>query len=125
MGLNIQLEHRKQPLASSRKFWSRTLKFLGFSSAVIGFSLFLGMLGYHLLAGITWVDAFYNASMILTGMGPALDIETLPMECRSPVKIFAGVYAIYSGVVFLAATGLLLTPAIHRFFHKLHLDDSK
>ena len=61
--------------------------------------------------------------MILTGMGPALDIETLPVECRSPVKIFAGVYAIYSGVVFLAAIGLLLTPTIHRIFHKLHLVD--
>ncbi len=116
-------EHHKQALASNRKFAQRIVKFLGFSVAIIGFSLFLGMWGYHYFAGISWVDAFYNASMILTGMGPALDIDALPENCRSDVKIFAGLYALYSGVVFLAATGLLLSPVIHRFFHKLHIDD--
>jgi hypothetical protein len=115
-------EHKKKPLATPREFVKRTLKFFGFSLSIITFSLFLGMFGYHRLAGISWTDAFYNASMILTGMGPALDIDQLPVDCQTGVKLFAGFYALYSGVVFLAATGLLLSPVIHRFFHKLHLD---
>jgi len=93
-----------------------------YSSTIIGFSLLMGMLGYHFLAGIDWIDAFYNASMILTGMGPALDIESLSVERQDPVKVFAGLYALYSGVVFLAASGLVLSPILHRFFHKIHLE---
>lgn len=82
----------------------------------------MGMAGYHYVAGIGWMDAFYNASMILTGMGPGLDIEALPEDCRDPVRLFAGLYAMYSGVVFLAATGVLFSPLLHRLLHKMHLD---
>ncbi len=80
------------------------------------------MAGYHHVAGITWMDAFYNASMILTGMGPGLDIEALPEEYRDPARLFAGLYALYSGVVFLAATGVLFSPLLHRLLHKIHVD---
>lgn len=119
-------EHKKRPLATKQVFFQRSLKFFGGFIAIISFSLFLGMLGYHNLAGITWTDAFYNASMILTGMGPALEIDKLEEPViQSNVKLFAGFYALYSGVVFLVATGLLLSPVIHRFFHKLHLDMDK
>ena len=85
-------------------------------------SLFLGMVGYRVLADIGWVESFYNASMILTGMGPGLDIEALPFERRAGIQLFAGFYALYSGVVFLAASGLILSPVLHRFFHKMHLE---
>jgi hypothetical protein len=115
-------EHRAQPLVNYRHFINRSLRYAAFSGLIIGFSLFIGMLGYHSLAGIGWIDAFYNASMILTGMGPALNIEVLPIAQQNSVKVFAGLYALYSGVVFLAASGLILTPLLHRFFHKLHLD---
>jgi hypothetical protein len=115
-------EHRSQPLLTRRRFIWRVLRYIFFSGSIILFSLFIGMLGYRYVAHISWVDAFYNASMILTGMGPGLDIGALPEACQNSVKIFAGVYAIYSGVVFLAASGLLLTPVLHRFFHKMHLD---
>ena len=115
-------EHRTQPLLSRRHFVFRALRYATFAGLIIGISLLMGMIGYHAFANIDWVDAFYNASMILTGMGPGLDIEALPMERRDGVKIFAGLYALYSGVVFLAASGLVLSPLLHRFFHKMHLD---
>ena len=115
-------EHRSQPLLKPRLFMQRLLRYLGFSTVIIGLSLLLGMVGYRYFAGINWVDAFYNASMILTGMGPALDIDALPPSQQDSTKIFAGLYALYSGVVFLAATGLALSPVLHRFFHRMHLD---
>jgi hypothetical protein len=115
-------EHKSQPLLSTRHFFIRTLRYAGISVLIIGVSLFIGMIGYRLSAGIGWVESFYNSSMILTGMGPGLDIEALPAEKRAGVQIFAGFFALYSGVVFLAATGLILSPVLHRFFHKMHLD---
>lgn len=115
-------EHRTHPLLPRRQFVARALRFAVFSGLLIALSLVLGMVGYRHYAGIDWTSAFYNASMILTGMGPALDIDTLPSEQQGRVEIFAGLYALYSGVVFLAATGLVLSPLLHRFFHKLHLD---
>ena len=115
-------EHKKQDVLSRTQFLLRVLRYVIFSSSIIVLSLLAGMVGYHYFAGIEWVDAFYNASMILTGMGPALDIKLLPLECQYNVKIFAGLYALYSGVVFLAASGLMLSPLLHRFFHKMHLD---
>lgn len=116
-------EHRSQPLLPRRQFLSRSLRFAGFSAGLILSSLLIGMAGYHWLANTGWVDAFYNAAMILTGMGPGLDFDKVPVACHDRVKIFAGFYALYSGVMFLAASGLLITPVLHRFFHKLHLDE--
>ena len=115
-------EHHKQPLLPRHQFLKRTLRFAFVSFLLIGVSLLLGMAGYHNLADIGWTDAFYNAAMILTGMGPGLDIEALPMERRDPVRLFAGLYALYSGVVFLAASGLLLSPLLHRLLHLMHMD---
>jgi len=115
-------EHKTQPLLSGDLFVNRAFKFAFFSAALILVSLLVGMVGYHLTAGIGWTDAFYNASMILTGMGPALDIGKLEASRQDGVKIFAGIYALYSGVVFLAASGLILSPLLHRFFHRMHLD---
>jgi hypothetical protein len=115
-------EHHNQPLLPRRQFYNRTLRYFGYSSGIIGLSLLLGMAGYIGFAGIDMVDAFYNASMILTGMGPALNIDNLPLDRQNPTKVFAGLYALYSGVVFLAASGLVLSPVLHRFFHKIHLD---
>ena len=115
-------EHKSQPLLSRRHFVLRALRYAAFAILVIGISLFLGMVGYRVYSGIGWIESFYNASMILTGMGPGLDIEALPFEKRSGVQIFAGLYALYSGVVFLAASGLILSPLLHRFFHKMHLE---
>ena len=117
-------EHHKQALLPRRLFIARTLRYALFSGLLIFISLFIGMLGYRLVANISWVSAFYNASMILTGMGPALDINELPLEQQDGAQIFAGLYALYSGVVFLVASGVVLSPILHRFFHKMHIDSA-
>ncbi len=115
-------EHRSQALLPRQRFVARAFRYAFFSTLIILASLFIGMAGYRFFAGIGWVSAFYNAAMILTGMGPALDIGQLAPERQAATQIFAGLYALYSGVVFLAASGLILSPLLHRFFHKLHLD---
>jgi hypothetical protein len=80
------------------------------------FSLFIGVLGYHYYFAISWVDSLYNASMILTGMGP---VNIAP---NSAAKIFASIYAIYSGVAFLSGVAIILSPVAHRFLHRFRLD---
>ncbi len=79
-------------------------------------SLALGVLGYHLIAGLSWLDALLNASMILTGMGPVNEIAT------AAGKLFASFYALFSGVAFLTIVAVLLAPAVHRFLHRFHLE---
>ena len=79
-------------------------------------SLLLGVLGYHLVAGLSWIDALVNAAMILTGMGPVNEMSTVG------AKLFASFYALFSGVAFLTIVAVLLAPAVHRFLHRFHLD---
>lgn len=115
-------EKSTEPVLPHKHFVNRVLMYSGLASCTIACSLLLGMVGYRFFADISWTDAFYNASMILTGMGPALDIDALPLERQNPTKIFAGCYAIYSGVVFLVASGLVVTPLLHRLLHRMHFD---
>lgn len=81
-------------------------------------SLLLGMAGYHWIAGLAWVDAFENAAMLLGGMGPIGDVTT------RPGKIFAGVFALYSGLVFLVVTALVLSPVFHYVLHRFHWEST-
>ena len=85
--------------------------------AIVAFALLIGILGYHLIAGLSWIDSLLNASMILTGMGP-VD----PMKDTAS-KLFASAYALFSGVVFLSAVGIVLSPVFHRIIHAFHMDD--
>ena len=80
-------------------------------------SLFAGMVGYHLTEQMPWIDAFVNASMILSGMGPMGELK------NESGKLFAGVYALYSGVAFIFTTGLILAPVAHRLLHRFHVDE--
>jgi hypothetical protein len=100
-----------------RPFYHRFLLALGLSAGLIGCSLGLGILGYHFMAGLNWVDSLLNAAMILTGMGPvnALDSDA--------AKLFASAYALFSGVVFITATGILLAPIFHRMLHRFHIEE--
>jgi hypothetical protein len=84
---------------------------------MLGISLGIGVLGYHYLDGLSWLDSFLNASMILAGMGPVDAIRT------DAGKWFASFYAVFSGVVFLSTVAVFLSPIAHRFLHKLHLGD--
>lgn len=112
----LQLEHKTAALLPRQVFWVRVFWYALFGGLFLALSLGIGSLGYHVLAGLGWVDAFLNASMILTGMGPVDKLET------DAAKIFAGCYAIFSGVSFLTFCGVLFTPFYHRFMHRFHLD---
>ena len=105
------------PLAPMSTFYRRLSANLAIALGLIAASLAVGMLGYHFLGGLAWVDAFQNAAMILSGMGP---VDALPDPAA---KIFAGIYAIYSGLALVATAGLILAPIVHRFLHRFHLED--
>jgi hypothetical protein len=109
-------EHRNQPLLSRKDFIRRYLIHVAAAVAVIGGSLLAGILGYHFVGGLSWIDAILNASMILGGMGPVNTLHT------NAVKLFASAYALYSGMLFLVITGLLFAPLFHRFLHHFHLE---
>jgi hypothetical protein len=101
--------------------WPRFLKRMGLSAllagGIVAVALYAGVLGYHLIARLGWIDSVLNASMILTGMGPVDPMTT------TAAKLFASAYALFSGVVFLSAVGIVLSPVFHRILHSFHLDD--
>lgn len=109
-------ERHSQPLASIGVFILRLMRSILFAIFIILIALGIGMLGYHNLEHMSWVDAYINAAMILSGMGPVT-----PLASNS-AKIFAGTYALFSGLVFIAVMGVIFTPILHRLFHKFHLD---
>jgi hypothetical protein len=109
-------EKRHQPLLSQRAFLHRVGLSVVASILIIGVSLGVGVLGYHLLARLDWVDSLLNASMILTGMGP---VSPLP---DTAAKLFASVYALFSGVIFIASVGVVVAPLAHRLLHHFHVE---
>ena len=112
----LDYEPRKQPLASRRHFARRLALSFAAAALIIGLSLFGGMLGYAYLEGMSWLDAFLNAAMILGGMGPVDPLKT------SAGKLFAGCYALYSGLIVLVTAGIVLAPIAHRILHRFHVD---
>ncbi len=109
-------EHHTQPLATQAEFMRRMVRYGLVTAGIILFSLGIGILGYHYLESLSWVDALLNASMILGGMGPVNPLQT------TAGKIFASFYALYSGIILLASVGILITPVFHRFLHRFHLE---
>ncbi len=109
-------EHRSQPLLPRARFVQRLLGHAAIAAALLGASLVLGILGYHFFVNLTWLDSLLNASMILGGMGP-VDPITTPAG-----KLFASAYALFSGVVFLAMSAIIVAPVAHRILHGLHLE---
>jgi hypothetical protein len=107
-------EHVSQPLLHRRHFVQRLLRSALLGAALILASLLLGMAGYHWLMRLPWVDAFENAAMILSGMGPLATPED------TAAKIFAGSYALYSGFAVIFCSGVVFAPVLHRFLHRLH-----
>ena len=110
-------ERRHEPLLPRRLFFRRLTRWSAVAGVVIAGSLALGICGYHFLARLPWIDALLNASMILGGMGP---VDTIKTDAG---KIFASVYALYSGLALIAVVGLMLTPILHRLLHKFHIAD--
>jgi hypothetical protein len=109
-------EHRNQSLLPRPAFLLRLTTHIGIAIGVILGSLAMGILGYHFLEGLPWIDALVNASMLLGGMGPVDSLRT------TAGKLFASFYALYSGMVFLVAVGIIFAPIFHRILHHFHLE---
>lgn len=110
------LEHSSEPLPPRWKFLLRLVRSFLAGIAIIAGSLFVGMAGYRYFdSPLSWVDAFLNASMLLSGMGPVGTPKT------DAGKLFAGAYALYSGFVVIVASGIVLAPVLHRVLHRFHL----
>jgi hypothetical protein len=112
----VDFESKHQPLLSRRRFVRRLAVSFAAATLLIAVSLFGGMLGYHYLEGMEWIDAFVNAAMILSGMGPVGPLQTWGG------KLFAGLYALYSGLALILATGILFAPVVHRLMHRFHME---
>ena len=110
-------EHHFEPLISPKKFFSRIITHLLAALLVIAASLGIGVLGYHITEGLSWLDSLLNASMILGGMGPVDRLIT------TDGKLFASLYALFSGIIFLVSVGIILAPVAHRLLHNLHLEE--
>lgn len=110
-------ERRHEPLVPRPQFAARMLRALGLSAGLVLGSLAVGAVGYHTLEGFGWVDSFYGAAMILTGMGPTRELKT------DACKLFVTCYALFSGLVFLSAGAVVLTPLLHRLMHRFHLEE--
>jgi hypothetical protein len=112
-------EHLSQPVAPLPQYLQRQLRSLGIGSLFVVIALFAGMLGYHKFVGLSWIDSYENAAMILAGMGPMAAPATFAG------KIFAGTYALFSGIAVLAIAGVIAAPLVHRFLHRLHADSDE
>ena len=112
-------ERKTEKLVPLPTFIRRVALSLLLTLVVLCVALSVGVLGYHGIAGLSWIDSVLNASMILTGMGPVATMTT------TSSKLFASGYALFSGVVFLSSIGLVLAPLFHRILHKFHLDDAE
>lgn len=113
----LHFERRTQPVAPKSTYRARVIRNLIIGAALIWLSLLAGAFGYHRLEGLPWIDAFLNAAMILGGMGPVASLAT------DAGKIFATVYALYSGLVLLLSAGIIMAPAVHRVLHRFHMPE--
>jgi hypothetical protein len=109
-------EHISQPVAKLPLYLRRQARSLGIGLLLIAIALYLGMLGYHKFVGLSWIDSYENAAMILSGMGPVANPTTFAG------KLFSGTYALFSGIAVLAIAAVITAPLVHRFLHRLHAD---
>ena len=112
-------EKKTSPVISHKRFVKRLFNQLTLTAILIFISLFIGMAGYHFLEDLSWIDSFLNASMILGGMGEISELHT------DAGKIFASIYALYSGIFLIVCGGLLLAPVFHRILHHFHSGSEK
>jgi hypothetical protein len=107
-------EHRHEPLLPRPLFYKRVLRSICIGFALIAVSLTVGILGYHGFENLPWIDAFLNAAMILSGMGPVSELH------NNAAKVFAGCYAIYSGIALITTAAVIFAPVVHRVLHRFH-----
>ncbi len=112
----FMFEHHRQPLLPRRLFIRQLVRFALAAFVLVTGALLIGILGYHVLEGMPWINSILNAAMILGGMGPVDPLRT------DAGKLFASFYALFSGIVFLVAVGVLVAPILHRLMHQFHLE---
>ena len=112
-------EHAREPVISRRRFIWRMFIAIGLWLSLTLIGLIIGIAGYAIFEGMPWVDAYVNAAMILSGMGPIGELKT------TAGKIFAGTYAIFSGLIIVIATGFVLAPIFHRVLHRFHVETTR
>lgn len=110
------MEHKTQQLLPFHLFLARLGRYAVFSVGLVVVSLGFGTIGYWFFAKLAWIDSFYMAAMILTGMGPISEMTS------TGAKLFSSIYALYSGVAFLSITAVFFAPIIHRLLHILHVE---
>jgi hypothetical protein len=118
MKRTFKYERHSQPLLPRAQFIRRLLGHGLVAILLLLISLSIGICGYHFTENLGWLDSLLNASMILGGMGPVNALQT------EAGKLFASFYALFAGIAFLASSGILITPVVHRFLHRLHLEAS-
>lgn len=116
---HFKFENRNKALLSFDLFLKRVIRFALYALILIVFSVGIGTIGYKYLGHLGWVDAFYNACMILTGMGPVSEMPD------NEGKLFASFYALFSGIAFLTTIAVLFAPLAHRFLHAMHLNEEE
>jgi hypothetical protein len=109
-------ERLNHPLLSRVKFARRVARHLALALALVGIALGIGVVGYHVLGKLGWIDSLLNASMILGGMGPVDPLHS------SGAKIFASCYALFSGLAFIGIASLVVAPFAHRLLHRFHIE---
>jgi len=115
----LYFEHAREPLLPHPLFLRRVVWSTSIGFGLLAIALGLGIVGYRVTEKMTWIDAFANASMILSGMGPLGTLQT------RAGKLFAGCYALFSGLAFITVTGVILSPFVHRVFHRFHVIDAE
>lgn len=110
-------ERKHERIAPVAVFMRRLAGAIGIAILLILAALFAGVAGYHWIAGLDWVDALLDASMILGGMGPVNPLA------GTGAKVFASGYALFSGLLFIAIMGIIFSPIVHRMLHKFHIDE--
>jgi hypothetical protein len=112
-------ERHHEKLLPRNLFLKRLAKYALISLSLILGSLVIGMVGYFVLEGFSWVDSFLNAAMLMGGMGPVGILHS------DSGKVFAGIYALYCGLIELVAIGIFAAPIVHRFLHHFHLESEQ
>jgi hypothetical protein len=115
----LSFEHKRKAIQPYPEFLVRLSLYFIIALLLILFSALIGSLGYHFIGNLTWIDAFYNACMILTGMGPVAEMQT------GAAKVFSSFFALYSGIAFLSTIVIFLAPVIHRLMHVFHLEEQE
>jgi len=106
------------PLSPPTRFYARVRRAFALSGSLIGATLLIGTVGYHFIDDFSWLDAFHQSSLLLSGMGPVKENTTVAG------KLFDSFYALFCGVILLGATGIMFTPVIHRILHRFHIEDA-